>query len=304
MYNKLKLTFALLIFAFLLVSFAQQAAQSDTLRLHLTGKVKSLAKTEYEVRMDSSQTAQLRFTNKEIKEFDLSGNQIKNIRYDKGNVAGTDISTYDSQGNRIEFNAYDAKGKLTRRSDYKYDNQQHIIEQRDYNYNLFGEVTKYVLRQYDLAHRPTKEHNFDYAGGTSSKTTHQYKTPAKTALAKKSKTNNKRDKYDDKGNLLEEEILIYDTIVKTKYLYFYNDQGKKTMQDTYEKDTAGLIKTAITFFDDNGTVTKNIKLPHGRHPEQIIEHKLIYDSTGNWTADSIFENNKLSQIHIREIQYY
>ena len=305
-----------------------QERNTDVERLNLSGKVKSLLKTNS--RADSI----LKETHRELSLFNSNGNIIEKQSFKKsGEKYKKWISIYDKNQFEIETIEIKYPNDTLKRWINKYDNSGNEIESLIYDhkdsilshtkseYNKFNKETESII----LKSRPAKNQlvkvSYEYDdGGNEVKTTRYYVDKSKTEwftkydsfgneiewtvydrmgnLERKDSTsytyynnnNIKEEKayntvdgpefysisiYDEKGNEIEYIEFLNDSI-KSKELYFYDNNDVKTTK----------------YFNSNGRLKKTIKL--------ISE----FDDNGNLIKESDYENGQLRTTKEYKIDYY
>jgi len=300
-YQKIKLVFLLGPLALLLFSFRQKAVESKARVMHFSGPVKQCTETDYEVYFDSTKTAQLRFKSKVTTQFDPRGQSAGDIRYDnKGNIESSTVNKSDKNGNMGASDSYNDKGVLTRHSVYAYNNKGSKTMQRDEIYTK-GVLNSVKITKYDSRQRVIKEVNTSYLQRKRTVTqTHYFPSSQKQTQPAVKST---QDKHDNEGRLIERIQYKPDGNIRSKQVYFYGADGFKNEWYMFKNDTVGLVKTNEIFFDSLGTVLKTCHYNNG----ELIStgsNNFVRDMQGNWITDSVFDNNKLTHLKQREIQYY
>jgi len=186
---------------------------------------------------------------------------------------------YDANGNKIEQTDYDTSGRSIGMHTYKYDEKGNKIEQIDYDTNGRS-VWKYNYK-YDDKENLIEVIQYLYDNFFNRKT---YKYDKK--MNKIEECN-----YFGDGSLIEKDIFKYDTKGNKIENRHYKSNGIMDKKYIYKYDEIG-NKIEWTFYDQNGKLDKK------------YVYKYDYDKTGNWIKQTVFLQNQLYQVIVREIQYY
>jgi hypothetical protein len=302
MLQKIKISAGLLIVSILLFSFAEVAQKKSSVNMVVKGKPRMCTETDFQVKKDSGQ---LLFSSRRTEDYDTLGRISGGERYDgKGKLSGSYVNNYDHNGNISAAGNYDAKGKLTRHMVSKYDLYNRVKETDGYNYNPKGDKTQHDVKKYDAAHRPLHEYTIDYMSGTRTNKRYHYRLAASRVKHRSNKMYNQVEKLNDRGQVVEGDVLNADSTIRRKNITLYNADGVKTGEQFFDSDSAGLYMASENNFDSDGHLTKNVQYNRDGHVAHLTLNKFTFDTAGNWVTDSVFTNDTLTFLKRRDIRYY
>lgn len=87
-------------------------------------------------------------------------------------------------------------------------------------------------------------------------------------------------KYDDQNNLIQDNFYEADRVLRRKMLWSYDSSGNETTFTEYNFDNDSL------------------------RIEKKYKYAYEYDSIGNWIYQIVYENDKITHIEHRQIEYY
>lgn len=111
-------------------------------------------------------------------------------------------------------------------------------------------------------------------------------------------------KYDDKDNVIEENIISTSLNIPEKFLYKYDNNGRMVEKLIENKNASSFYTKYENVYNDNNDIVEEIVW---RTEYQATKHKTIYeeyDSQGNWTRKTWIEEGRDFYIYEREIEYY
>jgi len=187
-----------------------------------------------------------------VNTFDDKGNEIEAITHNSdGSLNDKTTITYDEKGNELESKSVDADGKVSFTESAKYDNKGNKIEY------YIGNNWKYLYKYNDKGIM-TERIETSYIWKYSSK-----------------------NKYDEKGNVIE--VLTYDKdgIMDQKSTYKYDEMGSQVEWDFSKYYPDGKLKE-----------------------ETVYKHSFIYDNIGNCIKETTSANGIVTGIIENEITYY
>jgi hypothetical protein len=114
-------------------------------------------------------------------------------------------------------------------------------------------------------------------------------------------------KYDQQNNLLEERYYEYGTGVPQDFsLYVYDDRNNLIQQTFYNPDNTMVTKRIWKYNSANDEISfYECRFEQDKIISEL-NHKYTYeyDSFGNWIYQIVYENDEISQIEHRQIEYY
>jgi hypothetical protein len=269
----MKLPYPFLILIFLFSVFNSTFGQ-DLKSYNLTGKVKSIQQTGYDVIVDSTGIKRGNKLNWYIVEdilvtFDTNGKESEKIEYLlDGGISERFISKRDSVGNIL---VYSGQGRWDFTETYKYNEIGQLIEKIHYYHD--GTVKDSTKYQYDETGNLVETNNYIFDGSISPKEI--YKS----------------------GNKIESIYYFSDGTVREDIKY--NKYGYPIEETSYNQD--GTIKhrrTTLPMVDGEEYKEKSIE-------EQFnIVSKYTYDTHGNWVIRIVSQNGKPRDWTERDIEYY
>lgn len=114
-------------------------------------------------------------------------------------------------------------------------------------------------------------------------------------------------KYDTQNNLIEERYYEYWTGIPESFSLYVNDNQNNLIQQTfYDSDGKMITKSLWKYNSKNDEVSfYNWRLEDDSTVTEIkYKYNYEYDSFGNWIYQILYENDEISQIEYREIEYY
>ena len=296
-----KLHILLLCVTLLLLSVAQSKYGHENF-YHLAGRVKSFHEFDSSVTWVNGK-ATITFNQQQLLVFDSTGGNTEVHKFDKHGVQNHyQKNSFDKRGNLIETDFYNVNNVLTSQTKSKHDSKGNISFQEVFNYTNFGNLETHALRYYDNKRRIWKEVIFTPSQQVTTHTVRHY-GKKNAALATQKKARKQIDKYDAKGNLTVREIYNDDGVLRSHMEWEYNAAGQKTLSRQYQPDSTGLKLIDETFFEEHGRMLKGLTYKSGKLQTETI-NKFVLDPVGNWTVDSTFENETLTAIKRRTLEYY
>jgi len=190
-----------------------------------------------------------------------SGNLIEHIHYSANDsLAGKTIAKCDSKRNIIESNSYQPDGKIVVRSNFKYDENSNRIEE--------------ISEQIDDGIKQRTSNKFDIKGNIIDSKTESYpKNDSRGWFCISHETK----KYDVKGNNIE--IVILDCVngaMNRKTIQKFDDKGNIIEENNYNADGRLMYKYIYKFdYDKKGNWIKKIDYKN-EVPEYITIREIEY----------------------------
>lgn len=298
---------------FILISLQNQAqdikVKSDLERMKLSGPVKSITTTQYEVENVFSDTiGKLRKKRSpwfsSYIGFDRNGNQISKKYYKvNGEIKNTWNTIYDKNNNRIADIRLNSNDSLTSKTTYDYNQNGKLI--REIQYNSDCKVENSFKAKYNLKNKITEEKWFKsdtlliYRRETFYEND---KVSASISYNSNGEINSKAlYEYDNRGNKIKTKYIGENNLTKSILKYKYNNDRKKVKEETY--NSSGELTAIKTWkYDENGyKLEKTVFIPssqnrkkttyqndvHGnmiervKYIDDVISYKSIYDYDQN-----------------------
>jgi len=250
----------------------------------LKGRVRSLIRSDYQILWDS--IIHVKLSNKEITEYDKSGNETMYKRYYTSNVwQDSIVSEYNSVGLLIgekHYNSFRDSFFLAHNITYRYDDMRRKIELKD------------------SAMPPNKSFKTVYKYGADSKPTETqiYNADGTLRNIDPYKRDSVYTKYDARNHVIEKGNLFPEGY---KHIFRYDTLGYLIEYETYNPD-GRLEKKHVIGLDKNRNGFDTTYTDKGVTDISIT--KYTYDKIGNWTIDSTFVNDTLTYIRTQQIEYY
>lgn len=114
-------------------------------------------------------------------------------------------------------------------------------------------------------------------------------------------------KYDQQNNLLEERYYEYGTGVPQDFsLYVYDQRNNLIQQTFYNPDNKMLTKRIWNYNIANDEISfYEYRFEQDKIVSELNnKYSYEYDSFGNWIFQIVYENDNISQIEYRQIEYY
>ena len=202
------------------------------------------------------------------------------------------LQEYDKQGNSIHEVEYTPDGSVDNAAEYKYDDQNHLIEEVHYFEDEVTEKIRYILNE----EGKRTEVETTYADGSISvkKVIRQGNTiTVKTFDEDGDPEEEDRIKYDEEGKVVEEVKLDEEGKIVHRSLYEYNEKGKLLNKTEYEGDDGSFIKTMIEYDDRDNPVSETTVTDKGNLVNRI---SFQYNEQGDRTT---WQNNH----HVHRVVY-
>ena len=223
-----------------------------------------------------------------------NSNEPENYNIDENNSTINNI--YDSNGNLVQKEVYDASGNIYKiikfhggviqEVEYFYDVDGNLFSKREINYDSNGNIIK--IASYDANNNPYKEritYSYDINGNLSERV--EYDTNSN--LIREQEIYNYDDNgvlyltnvynYSANGNLVSEEKSYYSNgsiYEKSKYIYNINEE----LERVEEYDSNGNLSQTVKYnYDVNGNLIQ--KELHIINSNRIRIDKYNYDTNGD-----------------------
>ena len=212
---------------------------------------------------------------------------------------------YDEHDNETEEISYGTNSKVT----YIYDDKDHLMKKtilmkvdslHEYGNKSPGEFEIY---KYDINGRQTEIDNLELDSTLNQRTLINYGI-----------NNIKTEKvFDNKGVLLFGEItkgncienVSYDPdgVIASKSICCSDRHGNFTVDSAFFRE--GLTKRIIVYDSNDNIIQIDMVYKQGNYKEENSQ-KYVYkfDSIGNWTRQTLFQNDTLNMIISRRLLYY
>jgi hypothetical protein len=277
----------LIVVSFVIFTSSGQKTTNSLTNLNLEGGVKSATERRFDASEGASgEVKKMQQYMKLVTSFNENGNMLSFYWYESGNLERRDSILYDSKNQKTEEDLYDGKGSLQKKIVHTYDDKGNETE------------SSYYLSDKSLGGKDVMKYDDD-----------GNKTELKSYDAKNKLVYKETYKYDSKGNNTEKIHYNADGKMENKYIMTYDDNGNKIQEDTYDSEGEKYSKELIEYDEhDNmkehylygGNILFSINTLYYKYT-----YEYTYDSTGNWTKYTEFENGyKPLTIFEREIVYY
>jgi len=276
-----------LLFLFLSFIACSDKPENDLSNFNLKGKVKSFSQESYEVKVRNENIIKGRKIDGFNEPDDIFFSDSYRIHF-----------KFDENGNKIEENNFNSKGKLHNKRIYKYNEKGNLFESS----SLFNEneTTKQIYH-YNTKGKLTK---INYYRNEEFFVADNYQ-------------------YDDKGNLIKYSSWVIDppklqwqtnytynqegNVIKTDddnwvTTYEYDDKGNKIVEKQINKHDNGVIKSIYRYDEDENVIEKIEQNRTGERQRSFFKYE--FDKNDNWTKRITFIFDKPSAISIRKYEYF
>ncbi|MEM6321532.1 MAG: hypothetical protein AAF960_27990 [Bacteroidota bacterium] len=216
--------------------------------------------------------------------FDRRGNRVQRLRYDAYQekiLERTEIFRYDEENKLLEESAFDLDSILVRKVINTYNDAQQLIK----TITNRGEFQKKIR---------TATFKYDAAGRVVEKKEERWRNPSIRVV------------YTYEGESppkASKEVYKSDSILVRKENFIYqadNQLLKKTatyLENGYEW---------IYLYNEEGWIATSQKIELAGRKAIIKDYENVYeyDARGNWTQKAVYDHGVLSQLMLREIEYY
>lgn len=209
-------------------------------------------------------------------------NRYKRVRYH--------TTQFDQDGKKIEEVHYRSDGVPLPKTTYSYDENGVLLKENHYS-ALSGEPYLETTYVYDSSGRIKEE---------SSRDIEEKKILSRTLYA-----------HDEKSNFTE--VADYDSgdVLRERYRFVWNNQGKVSEIVGFAPDGATLGKQIVKY-DEGGNVVETILTTAGELAVKKKKYSYEFDDHGNWTRKTLYHwvrekgksFYKLMNITYRTITYY
>ena len=192
------------------------------------------------------------------KEFDEQGRLAKEITIVQGDVVGTTIYQYGTDGNCSRENHYDKDNVLTYYITFAYNSKGQVIKRTQYQDNkMFTETTM----QYDDKDLLSRSDTITYQGGKSYwlyfyDENNNLTECKQYAIYSDGDSLSFWDKYDEAGNKVSSSHYVTSGALDYTKVWEYDDEGR--VKTITEYDSKGNINY-VTEYDKNGNVKSTKK---------------------------------------------
>ena len=330
---RLRLSALLLILTSGIPLFAQEIL-TDSYRIT---KIETLmSPTAEKLRNSSERSRSILYNVRDEEFYNEQGLLSKKIAYkrDEASVLSTTYYKYNELGQKISYEYYNEKFKMTSKSTYSYTDFGELLEsssykssedfkndnkysQTFYEYNddnlLISKKTVYpdgsvyeYGTYYDDYKHIIKETKINPDGTVKNEMEYEYKGPGLMSKSVKYKwDSNDIDyidlyDYDDSGILIKQTSCNPDMSVRYDMFYYYDDDGKLVGRKSCLED--GTIRSEEEL-DKYGSVIKSILYDENGEIKDIKETSYIPDLNGNWTIKIEHKEGYAQFMTTREITY-
>ena len=293
---------------------------NDLKELNLKGKIQSLIETYYGVMEKAGEPVKGTPGTKYVYKFNATGFETEFSSYEGSDIlAALRTTKYDAKGKKMEQSENFADRSRNTHCAFKYDNKGNLAEEAfldgnkiTYKYNNQNELTEkitFVKKENVLKPEEKITMSYDKKGNLTEYIAYN----ADGSLILK-----ELNKYDSAGNLIEQCKIVEEGKPCWKTINKYNEKGKITEQFMYDTDgtakdyagykyndqgilieeTKGIGRKNVTAYDNYGNPAESLS------GTRKLTYKYEYDNSGNWVKQTLYRNNKPSQIIERVIQYY
>ena len=238
-------------------------------------------------------------------EYDMDGNLIVHISFDKnGNQGDTRKYLFES-GNCTQYDFYSKQNDHTTTSVYRHDDNGNMIEQFDYSGDRA--IIHRPVYSYDTNNNFIEKNGFDREEKLSNKTIYKYENEG--ILSEDEYIN-----YDEVGDIMYKTIIKYNKDEKVIKISEYDSEENLESSNVFSYDEKGqkikVVKlsgdgkenSSITYkYDENGNPIEKIFDYH--YSLQKITFTYELDNHKNWTKQNEFKDGKIEYIRERKIEY-
>jgi len=225
-------------------------------------------------------------------------------------------SKYDENGKIVEkvFLTYGGIGAIATFKDkyhYKYNDVGLVIESYHYTYNYIDNKYEYVgksIYKYDKKEKYTERYLADGSLSSTSITKYDNKGNVLEENFYNAENGNLYKKetyeYDNKGNLITKCFFSYRDRKET---YEYDNNRNLITECAYHFYSSGeeyLVYKNIYEYDNKGNVIKKSNYFSEKYAPIDYKKKYKYDSKGNWVERIEYGETMSNQIYKRTIEYY
>jgi len=197
--------------------------------------------------------------------------------------------------------------KMPVQDELKFDEKNNLVEQKTFLQD--GSADMIYRYQYDDQNQMIvkEEFNTDGQSGNTYKYTYKNgKIESEFRLVDSRVIDRIFYKYDDTGNLIEEEANFLEPYDDQKYYKqsMTYDKNGNLIQSTRKDEKGKIITEYFWEFDHHNQVVKYMAKDFKNKLNEKKTYSYEYDSTGNWIKMSVTEKGKPLMKHEREILYY
>ena len=146
--------------------------QNDLTKENIQGKVRSITYKEYQIKANFGDIIKEKESSKEIIYYNEYGNKMEQSRYLWGELYILLKYKYDKNNNLIEENEYNKDGKEESRIIYKYDKNNNLIEENKYNKD--GKEESRIIYKYNQSKKIIQRMEYDIYGNQAWKYKSEY----------------------------------------------------------------------------------------------------------------------------------
>ena len=221
-----------------------------------------------------------------VKAYNEKGALSESVSYDKdGEEKHRETNTYDSDGNLIKTVSENYK-KIYHTIEYIYENGNKVKQiATAYDDESYEGISEFF---YDENNKLIKEISTE-PNGTTTVTEYQ-----NDLIIKQQRTNKDGEiisgseyQYDDKGNILQQDLLIVDQQSSYKYTY---DEGGNQLTETYKKGNSTTVREK-TYYENSNIMKSAIQKYYshdGAEPE--IQNEFYYTNRGDKLKTIIYSD--------------
>lgn len=238
--------------------------------------------------------------------YNRKGNLAETLLYfSDESLAGKYIYSYDIQGNKVETKVYFPDGRLASRYTYQYDKEGNMTGAAAYQGDKFYFRDEY--KNDKQGNRIEMTVYYSESGPLSRKNLYVYENGNRIEEKRYNDDENISArftyKFDESGNETQYNEHNSEGKLTFTWTYIYDDSGNRIESKNYDSKRNFLRKNTSRF-DKYGNLIdiKNYKSDESLRRE--IEHRLEYDTKGNWVRKTTLINQVASYIIEREILYY
>jgi len=262
-----------------------------------------------------------------------SGQIVEEVKYDKGfDPVQKTIFAYDSKNTPIGRSFLGHNGELVEKYIYTYAQGRMTDSIR---LDRYGNQVEKNSWQYDARGNRIREISLRNSDSSVINTAYDYNPAGKLLrLSRKHSFDNKLDfvlvyKYDDKGNMINEEKRYRSGITDDKKEYSYDSSGNKVgfirytaegkiierfsyayhkngnLAEENKYDSVGMLISRLVYkYDEKNNETERSRYLSSGKPEVQITWDYEYDKQGNWIVKTLLINGTIARVTKREIEYF
>jgi len=299
---KVNIIVILLLLAFVAAALKRTDNRTSLGFNHLNGKVRSQQHIDSMLKYDAT-GVHIKLFIKTIDEYDTNGHLTRYVSYlPNGDINFTTSYKYNDSGlvSSTVHSKPDGSFIITHHA-YKYDKRGNAIEHTIINDSTGVQST--VYSEYDDNGNLIKNYSYDKNGKQRISFNVKY-DDNKHLIWKDANSTPPRTysyKYDEKGDQIEEDEIDQFGNASSSNVYLYDSTHRKIMAFFYLKNE--FVKRDIYTYNKMGMIDTIRTLESNNVVDVSINH-ITYDTCGNWIFYNTYDNDTLTYVRKRLIEYY